>query len=123
MVRHGALSPELGMGVAIIGFCAVPAASALVTRLRKRELKSETLYEDADGKATPASAKSFSTTRSKIIIFSLAVAGLLSSILLTLFSWHTPRVASENLPLIVGAWVSRSSVFRLSLFQNANDVL
>ncbi|KAK4161185.1 P-loop containing nucleoside triphosphate hydrolase protein [Cladorrhinum sp. PSN259] len=104
MGRHGFVSPELGAGVAIIGLCSAPAVSALVTRLKKRDRKSDNSYQDADGKATPESTMKFSTTRSKTVILFLAVTGLILSIILTLLSWQTPRVASENLPLIVGAW-------------------
>ncbi|KAK4147281.1 P-loop containing nucleoside triphosphate hydrolase protein [Dichotomopilus funicola] len=106
MIRQGSLSPELAIGLAVIGFCSFPSVLALLAFPRKRALKKGTLYEDADGKATPASTESFSTTPAKSGIVALAVTGLLSSVLLAFFSWHTTRVASEILLLIVGAWTA-----------------
>jgi len=107
MIRNDTLLPELGVGLAVIGLSSGPAASALVTRLvSKRQPNKPTVYEDADGKATPKSAKGFSTALPTLIIFLSAAAGLGFSILLTVLLWHAPEITSESLLLIVGAWVS-----------------
>ncbi|KAK3997784.1 P-loop containing nucleoside triphosphate hydrolase protein [Cladorrhinum sp. PSN332] len=105
MIRNDTLLPEMAIGLAIIGLSSAPAASALVTRLfGKRQPNKQTVYEDADGKATPKSAKSFSTALPKLIIFFSAAAGLLFSILLTVILWHAPAITSDILLLIAGAW-------------------
>ncbi|KAL2270974.1 hypothetical protein VTJ83DRAFT_345 [Remersonia thermophila] len=71
----------IGAGTAFIGLCSVPASSDFVTRLRKRDAKSDT-YEDGDGKATPESVKAYSAGAPKSLILISAAAGLAVSICL-----------------------------------------
>ena len=92
-------------GTALIGLLTLRAGSAVVDRLKNRDVKQD-IYEDEDGRATPESMKAFSTKRPKIAIISFAAIGLAISILLVLVTQRDSDVTLENLVLITASWVS-----------------
>lgn len=104
MFGNDALLALLVTGVAIIGLCSLPAVSAVVTRLSKRDARQE-IYADDDGTATPESMKAFSAKLPKAAILFIAAHGLPISILLTLLSRHDPSTTLKALILIAASWV------------------
>lgn len=91
-------------GVAIIGFCSLPAASSLVLNLTKKEKKDDGIYEDGDGKATPESVKAFSNFWPKTLIFLCALAGVPLSLAIPLVSLGVVRAPVQDW-LSAAAWV------------------
>jgi hypothetical protein len=91
-------------GVAIIGFCSIPAASSLVLNLTKKEKKDDGIYEDGDGKATPESVKAFSNFWPKTLIFLCALAGVPLSLVIPIISTGVVRAPVEDWTS-AAAWV------------------
>lgn len=91
-------------GVAIIGFCSLPAASSLVLNLTKKEKKDDGIYEDGDGKATPESVKAFSNFWPKTLIFLCALAGVPLSLAIPLVSLGVVRAPVQDW-LSAAAWI------------------
>ncbi|KAK5657119.1 hypothetical protein OQA88_3647 [Cercophora sp. LCS_1] len=103
MFGNDALLALFVTGVAIIGLCSLPAVSAVVTRLGKRDARQD-IYSDADGTATPESMKAFSAKLPKAALLFLAAHGLPVSILIVLLSRHDPSISLEALILIAASW-------------------
>lgn len=107
-MRYDSTIVAVGTGVGVIGLLTIPAASAFILQLSKREAKDET-YQDEDGKSTPAAVEAFSAKASKIFIFLLAALGFAIAVTLAVLS--TLHVGKDGLFLenwlSVGAWVSR----------------
>ncbi|OIW25895.1 P-loop containing nucleoside triphosphate hydrolase protein [Coniochaeta ligniaria NRRL 30616] len=95
----------VGTGVAVIGLCSVPAAASLVLQLTRKEKNDNRIYEDADGKATPESAKAFSAKPAKALVLLFAAVGTALSIVLPVCSVRGQSLVPEDW-MSLAAWVA-----------------
>ncbi|KAK4181284.1 P-loop containing nucleoside triphosphate hydrolase protein [Triangularia setosa] len=101
MGSDGSMLATVITSLAFIGLCSLPAVSSLVLRPRRQDGDRNT-YKDADGEATPESAKAFSTKLSKTCILILAISGLAISLATALVFTHSNGIQLEQ-------WLSTSS--------------
>lgn len=103
-MTHDGLLAVVGTGLAVIGFCSIPAASSLVLQLTTKEKKDNDIYEDGDGKATPESVKAFSAKPAKALVLLLAAIGVALSIVIAVLSTRGEGSFVQDL-MSMAAWV------------------
>lgn len=101
---HDAAVIEAGTALAVISLCSIPALLSITTQLTTRKSKQQEVYEDADGKSTPAAVQAFSLKFPKALILLAASAGFGLSLAYFLLSWGIEDLFLPNL-LGLGAWV------------------
>lgn len=107
MLLNEPMLKAVGTGVALIALCSTPALGTAVTRLSKRHVRCQDVYEDADGKATPESVKAYSAKLAKSLVLISAAAGLAISIALLVLSLRAEGRLLLTDSLSTAAWVSR----------------
>lgn len=106
-MHNESLVTGVGTGLGLIGLCSIPAVSAVLLQLRRREPKQDA-YEDEDGKSTPEAVKAYSARLAKSAILLLSSVGLGASLAVAvLVTLHIGKdgLFLENW-LTTGAWVS-----------------
>jgi hypothetical protein len=104
MSQNDSILLVVGTGVALVGLCSIPAATSLVLRLTKKEKNDSSIYEDADGKATPESEKAFSAKPAKALVLLFAAIGTALSIVLPVCSLRGQSLVMEDW-MSMAAWV------------------